>query len=219
MHILISLSRAHTRLRIATRLDTKLSSKPCISSTNTNCWSVKMAEAEGKTKDKDGGKKKKGFLKTPKIFHAPATPVRVDSGTVVQYHHSPTSNQPSSPGSPPLSLGKENHFPPELLKVPWRKMEQEGPWGDEVSVSLNNLHSCKFPQTHAELKAEIQTHRIVSNAGIKNINILLVGEISSGKSSFFNTVESGFAGYVTTRADTGIDTTSITKKVTALLQA
>ena len=98
-------------------------------------------------------------------------------------------------------------------------MEQEGPWGDEVSVSLNNLHSCNFPQTQAELKAEIQTHRIVSNAGIKNINVLLVGEISSGKSSFFNTVESGFAGYVTTRADTGIDTTSITKKVTALLQA
>ena len=92
-------------------------------------------------------------------------------------------------------------------------MEQEGPWDDEVSVSLNNLHSCKFPQTHAELKAEIQTHRIVSNAVIKNINVLLVGEISSGKSSFFNTVESGFAGYVTTRADTGIDTTSITKKV------
>ena len=43
----------------------------------------------------------------------------------------------------------------------------------------------------------------------------MVGEISSGKSSFFNTVESVFAGHVTTRADTGTDVASITKKVTA----
>ena len=50
-------------------------------------------------------------------------------------------------------------------------------------------------------------------AGIKNINVLLVGEISSGKSSFFNTVESVFAGYVTTRADTGTDEHSLTKTV------
>ena len=55
----------------------------------------------------------------------------------------------------------------------------------------------------------------MGEAGIESINVLLVGEISSGKSSFFNTVESVFAGYATTRADTGIDVTSITKKVTA----
>ena len=63
------------------------------------------------------------------------------------------------------------------------------------------------------MKAEIETHRIVGEAGIKNINVLLVGEISSGKSSFFNTVESVFAGHVRTRADTGTDDTSLTKKV------
>ena len=63
------------------------------------------------------------------------------------------------------------------------------------------------------MKDEIQTHRIVGQAGIKNINVLLVGEVSSGKSSFFNTVESVFVGYVRARADTGIDERSITKKV------
>ena len=63
------------------------------------------------------------------------------------------------------------------------------------------------------MKAEIETHRIVGEAGIKNINVLLVGEVSSGKSSFFNTVESVFAGHVRTRADTGTDDTSLTKKV------
>ena len=73
-----------------------------------------------------------------------------------------------------------------------------------------------IPQALAHLKGEIQTHKVVREAGIKNINVLLVGEISSGKSSFFNTVESVFAGYVTTRADTGTDETSLTKKVTLL---
>ena len=68
-------------------------------------------------------------------------------------------------------------------------------------------------QALAHLKGEIQTHKVVREAGIKNINVLLVGEISSGKSSFFNTVESVFAGYVTTRADTGTDEHSLTKTV------
>ena len=63
------------------------------------------------------------------------------------------------------------------------------------------------------MKKEIQTHFVVEEAKIKNINVLLVGEISSGKSSFFNTVESVFAGYVTTRADTGTDKHSLTKTV------
>ena len=72
-----------------------------------------------------------------------------------------------------------------------------------------------IPQALAHLKGEIQTHKVVREAGIKNINVLLVGEISSGKSSFFNTVESVFAGYVTTRADTGTYEHSLTKTVIA----
>ena len=81
-------------------------------------------------------------------------------------------------------------------------------------IRISVLHS--LFQTYDELKKEIQTHVVVKEAGIKNINVLLVGEISSGKSSFFNTVESIFAGYVTTRADTGTDENSLTKTVISI---
>ena len=90
-----------------------------------------MAESEGGTKEKDGGKKKqkKGFLKAPQIFQAPKTTVVADSGAVVPHHRSQTFSL--------QHLGKENHIPPELLKIPWRKMEQDDPWGEKVSFSAS----------------------------------------------------------------------------------
>ena len=125
-----------TRLRIATLLDTELSSEQWKESTSSICcWSAKMAESEGGTKEKDGGKKKqkKGFLKAPQIFQAPKTTVVADSGALVPHHRSQRSNQTSSL----QPLGKENHIPPELLKIPWRKMEQDDPWGEKVSFSAS----------------------------------------------------------------------------------
>ena len=104
-------------------------------STRTSCRPAKMAEAQGGTKEKDWAKKKqnKGFMKASKIFKAPKTTVVEDSGAGSPHHHRQTSNQPFSPGSPPL--GKQNYFPPELLKNPWRSMEQDDLWGEKVSVS------------------------------------------------------------------------------------
>ena len=43
--------------------------------------------------------------------------------------------------------------------------------------------------------------------------MLLIGEISAGKSSFFNSVESVFAGYVTNRANAGMVERSLTTQV------
>ena len=70
-----------------------------------------------------------------------------------------------------------------------------------------------FFQVYETLKAEIVTHKLTKTAGINNINVLLVGEISAGKSSFFNSMESVFAGYVTTRANAGMAERSLTTQV------
>jgi len=84
--------------------------------------------------------------------------------------------------------------PLALLENPWRKLERD-PWTQEV---------------HDKLKGQIQTHKLTKDAGIENINVLLLGEISAGKSSFFNSVESVFAGYVTNRANAGMVERSLT---------
>ena len=39
---------------------------------------------------------------------------------------------------------------------------------------------------------------------MKHINVLLVGEVGAGKSSFFNSVESVFTGHVVSRAEAGL---------------
>ena len=68
-------------------------------------------------------------------------------------------------------------------------------------------------QTFEKLKEEIQTHEIIEEAGIEQINVLLVGYVAAGKSSFFNSVESVYEGYVTNTAEAGADEGSLTKQV------
>ena len=68
-------------------------------------------------------------------------------------------------------------------------------------------------QTFEKLKEEIQTHEIIEEAGIEQINVLLVGDVAAGKSSFFNSVESVFAGFVTSTAEAGPDAGIVTKQV------
>jgi len=65
-------------------------------------------------------------------------------------------------------------------------------------------------KTYEELKKEIVTHELTEGAGIEYINVLLVGQIGAGKSSFFNSVESVFEGYVTDRANAGTVEKSLT---------
>jgi len=84
---------------------------------------------------------------------------------------------------------------PPILAAPWRKFNEPNPWSKSV---------------YDDLKKEICTHKLLKSAGIKYFNILLVGQISSGKSSFFNTVESVFEGFVTTRANAGMVEESLT---------
>jgi len=81
-----------------------------------------------------------------------------------------------------------------LLPVPWRDFGQS-PWCEE---------------TKNQLKNEIVTHELTERANIEHINVLLVGEIGAGKSSFFNNVESLFDGHVTSRANSGAVEKSLT---------
>jgi len=85
-----------------------------------------------------------------------------------------------------------------LLPTPWRGDEKDkDPWGEEV---------------YNALRKEVQTHKLCKDAGIKYINILLVGEVSAGKSSFFNSLNSVYTGHVTTVANSlpGFGTESVT---------
>ena len=54
---------------------------------------------------------------------------------------------------------------------------------------------------------------MTKNVEIDYLNVLMVGEISAGKSSFINSVESVYAGYVTTRANAGTVEKSLTTQV------
>jgi len=86
----------------------------------------------------------------------------------------------------------------ELLAKPWRKFKNDtDPWSPDV---------CK------KLKDEIATHKLLEEAGLEFFNVLLIGQISAGKSSFYNTIESVFSKHVTGRADAGAVEQSLTTK-------
>jgi len=92
---------------------------------------------------------------------------------------------------------QEEENEPKLLEKnkPWRKIDGNHPWSEETMDAL---------------KKEIATHELTERAGVEHINVLLVGEIGVGKSSFFNSIESIFKGRVTYRAITGSVKKSLT---------
>lgn len=68
---------------------------------------------------------------------------------------------------------------------------------NEVSVPRNSF------QAKDQLMDEIESFEAPDEARIDSVNVLLVGEVSAGKSSFFNSVDSVFKGRVMTKAHTG----------------
>jgi len=84
----------------------------------------------------------------------------------------------------------------ELLPAPWRNFgEEKEPWAKHVYESL---------------KKEIVNHELLDAANLKFFNVLLIGQISAGKSSFYNTVQSVFSNNVTMGADAGAVKESLT---------
>merc|ERR1719391_906049 len=100
---------------------------------------------------------------------------------------------PTAVVEPAVPISKKKQ--PELTC--WRPMAVDDPWSR---------------QEYDRLKKEIQTHELIEKAGIEHINVLLLGECSAGKSSFFNSVESVYEGFVSTTAEAGTDEGSLTKQ-------
>jgi len=96
--------------------------------------------------------------------------------------------------------------PSDVLPKPWRKFKDED-YKDEPDPWA--------PSVYEKLKKEIATHELLKESGLKFFNVLLIGQISAGKSSFYNTIESVFSEYVTTKADAGTLEKSLTTKFRA----
>ncbi|XP_075792441.1 interferon-induced protein 44-like [Pelodiscus sinensis] len=77
-----------------------------------------------------------------------------------------------------------------FLESPWRKIT----WTTEE---------------REKIMEEIRTYKPYLNS-VPQIRILVIGPIGAGKSSFFNSVNSVFRGYVTSQAIAGSDNTSVT---------
>ncbi|XP_061186906.1 uncharacterized protein LOC133195036 [Saccostrea echinata] len=69
---------------------------------------------------------------------------------------------------------------------------------------------CWDEQTFRKLKDSVSNYKPLDDSGLSEVNILLVGQIGAGKSSFFNTVNSIFRGEVTARACAGNSQHSLT---------
>ena len=53
-------------------------------------------------------------------------------------------------------------------------------------------------------------------SSVSQVQVLLIGAVGAGKSSFFNSINSVFRGHVTSQAITGSSTTSLTTQVSSL---
>lgn len=82
-----------------------------------------------------------------------------------------------------------------FLESPWRKIT----WTTEE---------------RAKIMEEIRSYKPYLNS-VPQIRILVLGPIGAGKSSFFNSVNSVFRGYVTSQAIAGSDNTSVTTQYRA----
>ena len=68
-----------------------------------------------------------------------------------------------------------------------------------------------------EIKENLLAYKPVSEANVTAANILLLGQIGAGKSSFFNSVNSIFRGKITSKACSGSFEHSVTTMVRSSL--
>lgn len=79
--------------------------------------------------------------------------------------------------------------------------EEEKPWREHFEWTTKTMQ---------ELKETLQVYEPRVEANVPAANILLIGQIGAGKSSFFNSVDSIFRGRVTNKACSGSSERSIT---------
>ncbi|XP_065133182.1 interferon-induced protein 44-like isoform X2 [Paramisgurnus dabryanus] len=78
----------------------------------------------------------------------------------------------------------------DIMDKPWRNVQWTPERRKEISCSVS------------EWKPSVSS--------VKQARILMVGPVGAGKSSFFNSINSVFKGYVSTQANTGIASSSLT---------
>ncbi|XP_062610576.1 interferon-induced protein 44-like isoform X2 [Saccostrea cucullata] len=92
--------------------------------------------------------------------------------------------------------------------------------GDEKSAAKKVETFCSQPwrempvwnvQSFQSLKDYVTGYHPIEDSNVKDVNILLLGQVGAGKSSFFNTINSIFRGEITSRACTGSSDHSLTK--------
>lgn len=80
---------------------------------------------------------------------------------------------------------------------------------DKMSLSPH------FYRTRTELMESIRTYKPIGR--LSKVQVLLIGPVGAGKSSFFNSVNSVFRGHVTSQAMSGSSATSLTTQVGAIV--
>ncbi|KAG2461619.1 IF44L protein, partial [Polypterus senegalus] len=88
--------------------------------------------------------------------------------------------------------GTGNEAPAPLLEQPWRPMD----WSRE-----NREHLKENIRAYKPLREDVPKPRIV-----------LIGQISAGKSTFFNSINAVFRGYPIHQAESGFEANSLSKK-------
>ena len=71
-------------------------------------------------------------------------------------------------------------------------------------------------QTLERLRREVADYSPLECLEVPQGRVLMLGQVGSGKSSFFNTINSSFYGYVTGQAPTGSAAHSLTTKVNSI---
>lgn len=101
-----------------------------------------------------------------------------------------------------VSNGHNNVTDLEVYQVKDGFPDDEYPWRD--SPEWNS-------QTFQELKEFVANYEPLEEMKIPEVNILLIGQVGAGKSSFLNTINSIFKGGISSRACTGSAENSLTK--------
>ncbi|XP_046564052.1 interferon-induced protein 44-like [Haliotis rubra] len=87
----------------------------------------------------------------------------------------------------------------DVYKVQDANVEFDDPW--------RNIGNAD----HGKLMTQLERYCPVEEAKLDHVNLLLVGAVGSGKSSYFNTINSMFKGHVTGQARSGSTTHSLTQ--------